>query len=730
MTAINAPYNFVPLSEMVVTPEWAALVSHDLPFKDGISGEIHYVLTAHSPLLVGGEQTKATDHAPGNVRFFKTPDGQFAIPGSSLKGMIRSVLEIATFSRMGMVDDKRYGLRDISGKYVADSYTSRVRNRVQAGFLRLSRKGEPEILPCDMARFSHRDLESWWGEDAPIFKKGERVNGKYKPTTVADKYKRWDVLCKKHKIASPFNFKITVSGDNVSAIGAGSIDGFPVFTGQISDCTDDKFENGKWTRGKYHDFIFHSSRGSHAFSLHEVDPNAWRDFLFIHGDEDSKPVMPWPGFWKDKFWKKEKVPVFFIRNGNRLQIGLAYMPKLAGDFSIHDMIGHTSKDHLEGSKADFATLLFGQIGDSPEDALKGRVQFELARLNGQAEAIAQPTSILNSPKPSYFPNYIRQKTTGPGWKLTGGDNAQYATYLETQAHPEPELRGWKRYPARPEAEVRVQEPIGDQAANKKIQLRLHPLPKDTKFSGRMVFHNLKREELGALLWCLNFGGCSNYRHGLGLGKSFGFGQVGIVLDSQKSWIAPNLPEGEAMKTLDQWNDCCLNRFIAYMDKALGESWMKSPQIMALLAMADPLQRDKFKGQLKHMVLARIPAPTEQNPNKKETRNQFLDAKQAGLVLAPYIPLPATGPASTVLGSTAEATWPSVSLSFEKGPRKISAFRNGETASIQWVEAGPLLSALDESSRRRLEKGKLTATLTLKPLGRASWKIVGLTPDHA
>lgn len=465
MTAIDAPYNFVPLSDKVVTPDWAAQVSHDLPFKDGLSGEIHYTLTAHSPLLVGGEQTKNQDGST-IVEFFKTPDG-FAIPGSSLKGMIRAVLEIATFSRMGMVDDKRYGLRDISGKYVADSYTSRVRNRVQAGFLQLNIKGEPEIIPCDMARFSHRDLETWWGKGKPIFKKGEKEDNKFKPMTVSRKYQLWEALCTSQGIIS-LQPIVQIAGDTVIAIGTTGIIGFPVLTGQISDCSDDKFENGKWTRGKYHDFIFHSPRDSDAFRIHDTDPTAWRDFLFIHGDEDGKPDMPWPGFWKVKFWRKEKVPVFYIRNGNQLQIGLVYMPKLAGDFSIHDMIRHTGKDHVTkpgctnvtAPQPDFATLIFGRIGDKPEHIIKGRVQFEPALVMGAViPMVQQPAAILSSPKPTYFPNYIRQHANGPGWKLNGGDKAQYATYLETAQHSRPELRGWKRYPARSAKEVKVQEAL-------------------------------------------------------------------------------------------------------------------------------------------------------------------------------------------------------------------------------------------------------------------------------
>lgn len=728
MTAIDAPYNFVPLSDKIVTPDWHDQVSHDLPFEDGLSGEILYTLSAHSPLLVGGEQTKSQDGST-TVKFFKTPDG-YAIPGSSLKGMIRAVLEIATFSRMGMVDDKRYGLRDISGKFVAEAYTNRVRDRVKFGFVRLSAGGEPEIVPCDMAQFSHRDLETWWGKNAPIFKKGVSENNKFKPMTVSRKYQLWQTLCAEKGI-DPLQPKVQIEGGIVTAIGAIGTVGFPVLTGQISDCSDDEFKNGKWTRGKYHDFIFHSPRDSEAFLVHEADPAAWRDFLFIHGDEDGKNGMPWPDFWKARFWNKEKVPVFYIRNGNRLQMGLAYMLKLAGDFSIHDMIRHTSEDHIpepgrtdEIALPDFATLIFGNTGDKPEHALKGRVQFEPASIVGVATPEAQPAAILSSPKPTYFPNYIRQKADAPNWKLGGGDKAQYATYLETPQHPKPELRGWKRYPVRPDNEVKIQVPLGEeQERNKNIQLHLHPLPARTSFTGRLVYHNLKPEELGALLWCLDFGGQPCCRHGLGMGKSFGFGQVGFTIDEKKSCIEPNDPAvGQITFTH------CVDRFAQYMDKMLKQPWLDSLQIRALLAMADPAHRTDFTAQLKHMVLARVPDPTPDKPNKKKTINHFQDAKQVALVLASYAPLAASGRTPSI--AIQKSQWLATKLAYNKGKQEISASSpQGEKAFVSVAEAKPLLDTLDEATRKRLENGKLIADLTLEHCGGKNWKIVEIEPTR-
>ncbi len=114
MSQLSAPYRFIPLSRLILLPNWANEVSHDQPFKDGLCGELQLRLTTYTSLCVGGEQDKATEREPGKVHFFRTPDQRPAIPGSSLKGMLRNVLEIASFARFRQVEDQRLGVRDIS----------------------------------------------------------------------------------------------------------------------------------------------------------------------------------------------------------------------------------------------------------------------------------------------------------------------------------------------------------------------------------------------------------------------------------------------------------------------------------------------------------------------------------------------------------------------------------------------------------------------------------------
>jgi len=212
---ISAPYNFVPLSDRVFLPDWSQQVSHDIPFKDGLSGELHYTLTAETPLLVGGRQTRANNDHPGEVTPFRLPDGSYAIPGSSMKGLLRSVVEIAAFGRMNKVDDVRPGLRDIS---TADTvYAQRIRGQVKTGFLRRRADGVQEIVPCQMLRLNHRDLETALGVPSPIFPARQSVK---------DKYAHWKRLCQQRG-KNPQTLSFDLGHPDATNLFTGRLQGVP-----------------------------------------------------------------------------------------------------------------------------------------------------------------------------------------------------------------------------------------------------------------------------------------------------------------------------------------------------------------------------------------------------------------------------------------------------------------------------------------------------------------------
>lgn len=87
---MKTPYNFIPLNERVFCPDWSEQVSMDLPFEDGLFGQIRYRLVAETPVFVDDGHDD-----------FCNRKGDIYIPATSIKGCIRNVLRIISFGRIG-----------------------------------------------------------------------------------------------------------------------------------------------------------------------------------------------------------------------------------------------------------------------------------------------------------------------------------------------------------------------------------------------------------------------------------------------------------------------------------------------------------------------------------------------------------------------------------------------------------------------------------------------------
>lgn len=110
---IRAPFNFVPRSQFVFFPSWSGKVSMDVPFENAQTGKIHLRLTAKTPVYV--RQGQVTNDIPSNE--FVHKENVYFIPATSIKGMVRSILEIISFGKLGMEGDKE-------GKYLAHAASS------------------------------------------------------------------------------------------------------------------------------------------------------------------------------------------------------------------------------------------------------------------------------------------------------------------------------------------------------------------------------------------------------------------------------------------------------------------------------------------------------------------------------------------------------------------------------------------------------------------------------
>ncbi|WP_284180408.1 TIGR03986 family CRISPR-associated RAMP protein [Rhabdaerophilum sp. SD176] len=591
---VHTPYNFVPLSPYVFEPTWAESISHDLPFKDGLSGIISFNVISVTPLLVGGKRKQANNSQPGRVEFCRLPDGdhRYFIPGSSLRGMVRNVLEIASFSRMKAVDNRRFSLRDLSGG-MQQLYNRRMEERpddgfvFRAGWLRYdTNKAIWIITPCEYGRIPANQI----GIHNVRKFEHQPVGAKY---TAVRKAMNGDGLNSRLE----GHFQIVENGKSdvrkliiVSKDVRGAFPGTVVLTGQPN-------------AEKKKEFVFFNENATKSVA---VSAEVMREFRDIHetaaasadpfsakqrdgGGEEAKST------W-DYFKGKERIPVFFHTQNNKVvSLGLARMYKVPARQTIHDLLG---QEHLNQAKLDLAEAIFGRIA-APDGAttdtvaftgLKGRVSFGHAVLASQIipQAVEQRPAILSTPKPSFAPAYLVQPQGNPATgELKHG--ASYSSYEDSAT-----LRGWKRYPVRPLAAARTPAPIPPALVDKLTQqVVLKTLPEAMTFSGELRVHNLRPMELGALLWAMTWGGNTALAHALGMGKPFGFGQVRFQLNPEKLQYNLSRADGEKAPSLTEllktFEDV-MEAFIQSKGLKAGDEpigWKDSDQIMALTAMADP-----------------------------------------------------------------------------------------------------------------------------------------------
>ncbi|MBM4290423.1 MAG: TIGR03986 family CRISPR-associated RAMP protein [Deltaproteobacteria bacterium] len=565
MDRIASQYNFVPLpaSGEPVLPEWAEQVSMDVPFRDGVCGHIDIELEAQSPLFIRGAQQQRgqvqepyTDHA-----------GRFAVPGTSLRGMLRSVIEIASFGKLGPVNDSTFGLRDLKTRHLYGDYMADIQRRedsnknepmtlVNAGWL--SRELDPadpsqhvyKIYPCHFARVEYAALEQFARHETiklPSFNPNDKQSA-------VRKYKQWGEhawrfftipirrLVSRGAVSARLKLKRLSDYGEHHASGVRHAGRF-VFTGQPQNR-----QRGE-KRKKHHDFFFYGSTGDAPLAVTRAQLES---FELIHADgaeqhrDELNPNEEW-GFWKKRLKTLNtlnasvspeerlgaSVPVFFIvdpQKGNeppRLRsFGLAMMFRLAYDMSVHDVLAQSQKHH---TSPDLAALMFGyaELNDKDKQghaksALRGRVAVGQASLVGDASKVAAPVkAVLSAPKPTFYPAYIRQGVKDGGAPETQMKGAGYR-WVSYMRETKPRLRGWKRYLARNKW---VERPRLPEKAGESVMTTFTPVKQGARFRFRLTVHNLREVELGALLWALDFGGSAGAAHALGMGRPLGYGRV-------------------------------------------------------------------------------------------------------------------------------------------------------------------------------------------------------------
>lgn len=505
----NNPYNFAEWdggTPWGVDANGHPGATHEAWRNGRLSGVLAVELTARTPVFVPeGSLDRSDPPAPRGFWKCRRADGaeKFGIPGSSIKGVVRSLYEAWTNSRLGFISEDNYA---------AIPYRRRSSTAwVVIGDHHL--RGGLELTRCDLelvkktgATWTRRvmvgetvEMHSWSPASGPVPVTGPRIS-----TLPAAGWQ-----------AVPFRANLLWSANHTHRYTHLALQ-VTTYTARLSPELRLRFEQG----------LTHRAYQNHPEMVNKAVKGG-----LIKDPYSIRPTQPTVDTCLTEM--KDLSPgtvVFGLEQGGELKsIGrnVNYLwpsAKSPGDLLHGFRPRQVADQHLNG--ADLAEATFGFAGShsAMSHPFRGRVRFSTFWAAGTTtelpsvtlSPLTSPTGLKLKARPLYLPP---------------GAQGQTQTYDEASR-----MRGRKFYwhqqwgsgsvaPSHLADRWMAQHPDFDRA---KLPV-IRPLPQNTDFIGEVHFDNLLPEELGALIVslapALYFEKRSGYGIKLGKAKPRGFGSV-------------------------------------------------------------------------------------------------------------------------------------------------------------------------------------------------------------
>jgi CRISPR-associated protein (TIGR03986 family) len=606
----TAPYNFVPLNSNVVETDRDADKFEDRDTFEGNSGYIDCMLRTLTPLYIRDTLTKKEmeekekmeedqSHKYINSSFFSPANNRARIPGSSLRGMIRTLVEIVSWSKFGFTDfNRKFCFRsfadmseDLRKKY-SDIMICRIKGgyapKVKSGVLFL--KGgkyyispSKDVFGVQYFRVEENDvIAAKLCDEEMRVEVVDGVRKKYKPNL---NYKMGCV---------PVFFRADspkVNSNHSTLMYYGKVTA-------IEERKDSNTSKEEWNKG----YLImsgwiparHPKLGKH---LHWVinEPLSGKDILIANNvvdnymkDEEMKGINLLKLLEESGY---KEVPCFYIldSDGKIASFGHTGMFRLSYEKSLQDI---ASPDLANPHVLDISESIFGRALEKKDkdgrkikhNELSGRVFFEDAVLSPQnqvdyLEDNGEPIipKILSSPKPTTFQHYLTQYNDISYTCIDNNANKRIFTISEEIPQDftirlisklrnynsiDADFRGNKLYWHRKTGN-NWKDTINKIDSQ---HTKICPIRPGVNFQFRIRFENLTNVELGALLFALDLPQGANpiegdplNAHKLGMGKPLGLGSVLIkpelfITDRQKRYESLFDKDGQWEKGLDEKKD--------------------------------------------------------------------------------------------------------------------------------------------------------------------------------
>ena len=465
---ITAPYNFVPLNKDVFYPSWSEQVSQDLPFSDSEDGIIDVAIHTVSPFFSrDGKDKEYSSHIMGS-------DGKrhYFIPATTIKGMLREMIEIMSFGKMQ--EGKDYQNRYFGWRRVAKGEEK----KKDEEYHRLIEAGKPGWLKKEGDYYTF----------TPCLGKLEKIQISdvkrsfpgYTPSSSV-----WDVNSSvERKEFGPSYPEVEIGGESYRLVCTGNIE------------------------KKRHELLF-PSETDYPIEICEETIEAFKS-VYVNTLGFAEKAPQGTGCYLEALEAGYELPVFKIVRDGKTILGMSKMFRLPYNNDVKQQVEYIQK--ADSNKADLAETMFGYVGK--EKSIKGRVMVGHAFMDGVVEdnQLVPISGILGTPKASYFPFYIKQQ------------HSPYKTYDEQVG-----IAGRKLYRIHKGGTTSLLP----QGENENVGTKFKAIPADQVFHLRISLHNVRPMEVGAILTALTLNGTEGTFFNLGLAKGFGYGKCKVNRDDIK-----------------------------------------------------------------------------------------------------------------------------------------------------------------------------------------------------
>lgn len=524
-----APYNFIPFHEGSVPKLYKSMQS--LPTHNNLKGDytgyICFSMENLTDFIVGGTHSKIDGSIASHINFARDANGNFIIPGSSVRGFVRSHAELLSGSYTDFIEDITFLYRKFAcnSKALRKQYCEELKPEngsddampmgVKAGIIYKETVGGEEVYKIRVTKkFAGKNGEKNFIQVHERLLRESQI-------LLDTQYMYMENMKTVNKKYHPYRGKRVAFDYDVETgaynFGKGHLSGEILNSAFVPPAKNNK--GGQSKTKKVHHYL--------VMSEYEKDENGnYEEYTIEH-----VRIQNYRNDF-EKYRDKKNTPDFYtLPKNDGISNGKVFFFKAKVDTKEVESFGPTPyfriffkksvKNGVRGDHTkdgfDFVQSLFGFISNG--DAYKSRLSFGNLVIEDKNAKTTKFRVCSGKPSPTAVHMYLDQE---------GKNRETLNTYNDDF-----KLRGQKIYLKRSKTVDGVvryykYDPVTDRKILvERFTSELETVAPKNVFTGKIYFENLTKEELGLILYCLEFDNCEKESYSIGNSKAYGYGRIKI-----------------------------------------------------------------------------------------------------------------------------------------------------------------------------------------------------------